>query len=63
MEEKSNRKPYAAPCVNVYEMEPIQVMAGSINNSVDVGDWGNGGTIPTGYADPQQYDPLFELFE
>ena len=42
--EKSKKKPYVAPSMKVYEIEPTQLLAGSV--SVD--EWGTGGSLGSG---------------
>ena len=42
--EKSKKKPYVAPSMKVYEIEPTQLLAGSGVSTTSVNDWGDGGS-------------------
>ena len=42
--EKSKKKPYVAPSMKVYEIEPTQLLAVSGVSTTSVNDWGNGGS-------------------
>ena len=42
--EKSKKKPYVAPSMKVYEIEPTQLLAGSGVSTTSVIDWGDGGS-------------------
>ncbi|MGN0309584.1 MAG: hypothetical protein ACI4C3_03200 [Bacteroides sp.] len=47
MKELKAKRTYEAPQVEVIEVEPMQVMAGSVNTSTSVNDWGDGGSLGT----------------
>lgn len=42
--EKSKKKPYVAPSMKVYEIEPTHLLAGSGVSTTSVNDWGDGGS-------------------
>ena len=42
--EKSKKKPYVAPSMKVYEIEPTQLLTGSGVSTTSVNDWGDGGS-------------------
>ena len=42
--EDSKKKPYVAPSMKVYEIEPTQLLAGSGVSTTSVNDWGDGGS-------------------
>ena len=42
--EKSKKKPHVAPSMNVYDIEPTQLLAGSGVSTTSVNDWGDGGS-------------------
>ena len=42
--EKSKKKPYVAPSMKVYEIEPTQLLAGSGVSTTSVDEWGTGGS-------------------
>ena len=46
--EKSKKKPYVAPSMKVYEIEPTQLLAGSGVSTTSVNDWGDGGNLGSG---------------
>ena len=46
--EKSKKKPYVAPSMKVYEIEPTQLLAGSNEDTptnTSVNDWNEGGSL------------------
>ena len=42
--EESKKKPYVAPSMKVYEIMPMQILAGSGVSTTSVNDWGDGGS-------------------
>ena len=46
--EESKKKPYVAPSMKVYEIEPTQLLAGSGVSTTSVNGWGDGGILGSG---------------
>ena len=53
--EKSKKKPYVAPSMKVYEIEPTQLLAGSGVSTTSVNDWGDGGSWGSYEMEENQY--------
>ena len=45
---ENKKKPYVAPSIKVYEIEPTQLLAVSGVSTTSVNDWGNGGSLGSG---------------
>ena len=43
--EERKKKHYVAPSMKVYEIEPTQIMAGSISSSTSVNEWEEGNSL------------------